>query len=92
MNDHDAVRRAQSVERLVGEKVYQEAWDSLRAALLAKMETSVTDEATLKAKQLLGLMGDLQGYFRQAMQDGRIAAESIKLEEQRKKSKIGLWR
>lgn len=87
MTDQEAVRRMQAVERIVGEKVYQEAWDAIRAKLLHKMETSVDDAVTLKAKSLLGLMGDLQGYFRRVMEDGRVAAEQIKLDAERKKRK-----
>ena len=49
------------------------------------METAQTDEATLKAKTCLGLLADVKQHFARVITDGRIAAESIKLEQDQRK-------
>lgn len=85
MNDQEAVGRKNNAERLLADPLFNEAWDALRGRLLGLMETAQTDEATLKAKLALGLLGDLRKHWERVITDGKIAAESIKLEQDKRK-------
>lgn len=85
MTDDDAVRRAQSAERITKDPLFNEAWDALRARLLSIMETAQTDDATIRAKLAVGLLNDLRRHWDRVMADGKVAAESIKLEEDKRK-------
>lgn len=83
--DLQEVKRADDAKRLLENPVYEEAWEAVRQRLLALMETAQTDEGTLKAKMALGLLTDLKLHWTRIIGDGAIAAQSIKLEEQKKK-------
>lgn len=56
-----------------------EAFDAVRTHLRALMESAVTDEATLNAKKYLGLLNDVQGHLEAVVKNGRVAAETIKV-------------
>lgn len=79
------VRRAENVRQLLSNPVYEEAWDAIRQRLLLLLETAQTDEGTLKAKLALGLLTDLKLHWTRIVGDGAIAAQQIKVEEQKKK-------
>lgn len=85
MNDKDAIKRQHNAERLLGDPLFVEAWDALRGRLLTLMETAQSDEATLKAKLALGLLADLRKHWDRIVTDGKIAAETIKLEQEKRK-------
>ena len=81
----DEISRGQRAEAIVRDPMFIEAWDAVRARLVGIMETAQTDEATLKAKTCLGLLADVKQHFARVITDGRIAAESIKLEQDQRK-------
>jgi hypothetical protein len=83
--DLKEVRRADEAKRLLENPVYEEAWDAIRQRLLLLMETAQTDEGTLKAKLALGLLTDLKLHWTRIIGDGAIAAQSLKVEEQKRK-------
>lgn len=85
MTNDDAVKRRHNAERMLSDPLFVEAWDALRGRLLHLMETAQTDEATLKAKLALGLLADLRRHWDRIVTDGKIAAESIKLEQDKRK-------
>lgn len=85
MNDQEAVGRKATAERMLADPLFNEAWDALRGRLLHLMETAQTDEATLKAKLALGLLADLRRHWDRIVTDGKIAAESIRLEQDKRK-------
>jgi hypothetical protein len=83
--DLKEVRRADEAKRLLENPVYEEAWEAIRQRLLLLMETAQTDEGTLKAKLALGLLTDLKLHWTRIIGDGAVAAQSIKIEEQKRK-------
>ena len=83
--DIKEVRRGEQARQLLDNPVQQEAWDALRKRLLALMETAQTDEAALKAKLALNLLTDIRSHWVRIVNEGTVAAESIKLEEAKKK-------
>ncbi len=87
MSKEDQVRRMHAADRLLKHEIFVEAWDELRKTLRTVMETAKTDEATLKAKTMLGLMADLRSHWERVMADGKIAAEDIHREKVEKKSR-----
>jgi len=85
MTDDDAVKRQHNAERMLNDPLFVEAWDALRGRLLGIMESAQTDEATIRAKLALGLLNDLRAHWARVVTDGKIAAESIRLEQDRRK-------
>ena len=85
MTKEAEIRRAHGVERITNDPLFVEAWDALRGRLLVLMETAQTDEATLKAKLALGLLTDLRRHWDRIAADGKMAAQDIALDEQKKK-------
>ena len=84
MTNEEEVRRAEAAKRLLADPLFNESFDALRGQLLAVMESAKTDEATLKAKLCLGLLGDLKGHWTRVLKDGVLAAADLRLEEERK--------
>lgn len=83
--DLKQVKRADHAKQLLANPVYEEAWDAVRQRLLVLMESAQTDEGTLKAKLALGLLTDLKLHWTRIIGEGAVAAQSIKVEEQKKK-------
>ncbi len=77
----DVIRRGHRAEAIVNDELFCEAWDAVRARLVTIMETAQTDEATLHAKTCLGLLNDMRRHFSRVITDGKVAAESIKMEK-----------
>lgn len=79
------VRRADQARQLLENPVHQEAWDAITGRLRVLMETAQTDEGTLRAKLALGLLTDLRLHWTRIISDGAIAAQDLKVEQQRKR-------
>jgi hypothetical protein len=75
----DEIKRAHRAEAILRDDLYTEAWDAVRARLLTIMETATSDEATLRAKLCLGLLGDMRAHLARVVTDGKLAAEAIKM-------------
>lgn len=88
MNKQQEQQRGTQANRIINDPLYVEAWDSVRNRLLAVMEAAKTDEATLRAKTMLGLLHDVKGHFERVMANGKIASEEIRLEDEAKKRKF----
>lgn len=84
MTKDDEIRRGNRADAILKDELFQEAWDAVRGRLVVIMETAKTDEATLHAKTCLGLLNDVRQHFARVVADGRIAAESIKLEKDKR--------
>ena len=84
MTKDDEIKRGHNAERLINDPLFVEAVEAVRGRLLAIMETAKTDEATLQAKTCLGLLNDIRQHLARVMTDGKIAAESIKLEQDKR--------
>ena len=84
MTKDDEIRRGNRADAILKDELFQEAWEAVRGRLVVIMETAKTDEATLHAKTCLGLLNDVRQHFARVVADGRIAAESIKLEKDKR--------
>lgn len=84
MTKDDEIRRGHRAAAILKDELFVEAWDAVRGRLVAIMETAKTDEATLHAKTCLGLLNDVRQHFARVMADGKVAAESIKLETEKR--------
>lgn len=91
MNDQQAAQRGRDAKDLLAHPLLIEAWASYRERLHAVMETAKSDEATLRAKMLLGMLGDLRAHFESIVEEGELAAEAIKLEEEEEEAKRKPW-
>ena len=85
MSKEEARRKGNRAEQILGDPVFAEAFDAVKARLVKIMGEAKTDEATLKAKQCLGLLNDVRQHLSRVMTDGLVAAEQIKLEDEEKK-------
>lgn len=86
MTDEKQAQRGKEAQMLMDNPIFNEGWMMLRQALLTKMETAKSDEASLHAKVCLGLMGDLRRYWDRVVTDGKVSAATI-LEEAEKKQR-----
>ena len=84
MTTDEEIKRGNNAARIINDPLFAEAVDAVRGRLLTIMETAKTDEATLQAKTCLGLLADIKQHLVRVMTDGRIAAESIKLEQDKR--------
>jgi hypothetical protein len=81
MTDAQDRARGEAAKRLLAEPLYGEAFAAVRARLQMLMMDAASDEVTLKAKQALGLLADLQRWMARVVQDGEVAAQSIEIAE-----------
>ena len=84
MNKDDEIRRGHNAGRIVNDPLFVEAVEAVRGRLLSIMETAKTDEATLHANTCLGLLNEIRQHLVRVMTDGKLAAESIKLEQDKR--------
>lgn len=87
MNDQEQDKRGREAQAVLGNPIYQEAWQAVRSRLLEIMGSARTDEATLEAKKMLGLLADVQAHMSRVLQDGKVAAAAIELEREQQKRK-----
>lgn len=88
MSEETKLARAEQAGRILRDPLFNEAFDSVRAALLHKIETSPVrdEEGREKAYQLLKALRDARAYLEQAMNDGKVV---IELKERRRLFGIG---
>jgi len=87
MGDLENTRRAEQARQILDSPLWNEAWESYRARLIEIWEGSKPDEVTLReeAKQLLRVAQAARRHLERIVIDGKVSAESIKIEAQRKK-------
>jgi hypothetical protein len=86
MDNREQVARGRLAAELIDNPLALEAFDAVRERLQTIMVTARTDEATLRAKQMIGLLNDVQAYWQRVVQEGRFAAQTIMLEETKEKA------
>ena len=84
MNDAQKIDRANRAERLLTDPLYQESFELVRQALLAKFEAApLTDAEGIQMIRLcLKLLNDVRANLTAAVNDGKVAAFEI---EQKKR-------
>lgn len=87
MNDTEQVRRAERARQFLESDVWVEAWEAYRAKLVAVWEGSkIADLQTREeAKRLLMAGQAAKAHLEMLIRDGKVSAETIKLEQARKK-------
>ena len=87
MNDIEQVRRAERAKQFLESDVWIEAWDAYRAKLVAVWEGSKIDDADTReqAKRLLMAGQAARAHLEMLVRDGKVSAETIKVEQARKK-------
>jgi hypothetical protein len=86
MTDEDQVTYGREATAVLGNKAYRDAYEHVEAGLineLAKVEIAKDRAEYLRQMLTMGRM--YRKYFEKAMADGKFAAESIKLEAERRK-------
>lgn len=89
------LERGAHAEKLLKDELLQEAFASVRAAILQRIESApLADmEGAEKMRVMLKLLRDLKANFEQAVRDGQLA--KFELEEERKKRALDIkfpWR
>ena len=85
MNLYDETKRADEAQRLLANPLFKEAWQSYEAVLLELLASAATTPD--KAHEIRGwLIGarKARGHLERIVSEGKLAAEQIRLEEQRK--------
>jgi hypothetical protein len=88
MNAHDEVKRADEAQRLLANPLFREAWASYEAVLLELLASAATTAD--KAQEIRGWLiaaRKARGHLDRIVSEGKMAAEQIRLEEQRKSIK-----
>jgi hypothetical protein len=87
MNDIQQVRRAERARQFLESDVWIEAWDAYRSKLIAVWEGSkIADQETREeAKRLLMAGQAARAHLEMLVRDGKVSAETIKVDEARKK-------
>jgi hypothetical protein len=88
MNAHDEVKRADEAQRLLANPLFKEAWASYEAVLLELLASAATTAD--KAQEIRGWLiaaRKARGHLDRIVSEGKMAAEQIRLEEQRKSIK-----
>lgn len=87
MNDIEQVRRAERAKQFLESDVWLEAWEAYRARLFSVWEGSKIDDVTTReeAKRLLLAGQAARAHLEMLVRDGKVSAETIKIEAARKK-------
>jgi hypothetical protein len=87
MNDLEQIRRAEQARQIIESPLWIEAWECYRAKLLVIWEASKLNELEQReeAKRLLLAGQAARSHLEMLIRDGKVSAESIKVEEARKK-------
>ena len=82
------VDRGVHAQRLLNDPLVVEAFEAVRASLVAAWEAApIRDkEGQHELKLMLKLLADVRSYFDLAISDGQLAADEIQLREQGKKA------
>jgi hypothetical protein len=91
----DILGRAAHAEQLLNDPLLQEAFASVRTAILERIESApmADTEGAEKMRVMLKLLRDLKANFEHAVRDGQLA--KFKLEEERKARALDIqfpWR
>jgi hypothetical protein len=91
----NTLERAAHAEQLLKDPLLQEAFTSMRTAILERIESApmADTEGAEKMRTMLKLLRDLRANFEQAVRDGQLA--KFQLEEERKKRALDIkfpWR
>jgi hypothetical protein len=85
MTDNESVLRADEASRLLKNPLYKEAWASYEAVLLELLASANTaPEKALEVRGWLIAARKARGHLERIVSEGTLAAESIRLAEQRK--------
>lgn len=86
MTDDEAVTYGREAQAVLGNKAYQDAYKVVEEGLVNELAKSTnTAEQTVRLQTFLSVGRAYRKYLEKALADGKFAAESIKLNEQRKK-------
>lgn len=93
MNDLEHVRRAAAAKAIIESPLWAEAWESYRMRLLEIIEAadSAHPEAVMQAKRLLTAGKSARGYLERLIVDGKVSAETIKIQEAQAEAKRRWW-
>jgi hypothetical protein len=74
MDEPDVLARAVRAEKILNDAVFVEAFDKVKAAILAKFETSPVRDSEGREHlfKMLKALNDAKGYLEQVMQDGKV--------------------
>lgn len=80
------LERGAKAEKLLNDETLSDAFESVRQAIFQKIEqTPLRDDEGLKdLRRMLKLLRDLRVNLEQAIRDGKLAAEALKMEKERK--------
>lgn len=88
MNAHDEVKRADEAQRLLANPLFREAWASYEAVLLELLASAATTaDKDTEIRGWLIAARKARGHLDRIVSEGKLAAEQIRLEEQRKSIK-----
>lgn len=87
MNEQQQIRRAEQARQILDNPRWVEAWETYRADMLNTIEQADAEdvEVVLLAKRMLSIAVQVRRHFERLIEDGKISAETVKAEEQRKK-------
>ena len=73
-DEPDVLARAARAEKILQDAVFVESFDKVKAAILAKFETSPVRDSEGREHlfKMLKALNDAKGYLEQVMQDGKV--------------------
>jgi hypothetical protein len=86
MDRDDQVKRGQRAQLILNDPLWTEAWETYRLKVFSAIENAKTDEGTIRGKLMLGVANEVRSYFEGLVNNGKSAANEIKLEQEQKKS------
>ncbi len=94
MNDVERLRRAEQARAILESPVFIEAWEIYRARTLMLIENADSNatEAVMQAKRLLAAGTAARKHLEAIIKDASVAAEDIRVDEERKKRGISWLR
>lgn len=86
MSIQEDIQRGLDAKRLMGDPALVRAFDDIRAAITDKWANSpIRDkDGQYELRLMMKLLGDLRANLEQAIADGHMAGEELKINEQRK--------
>ncbi len=86
MSLHEQVRLGAEAKRALDDPALAKAFEDVEAAILNKWATSPLGDkdGQHELRLMLKLLGDLRANLEQAVNDGKLAANELKITEQRK--------
>ena len=85
MNLYDETKRADEAQRLLANPLYKEAWQSYEAVLLELLASAATTaDKAQEVRAWLIAARKARGHLERIVSEGKLAAEQIRQEEQKK--------